>query len=159
MGASNGGLLVMSSMIERPDLFAAVVCQRPLIDMLRYTRFGAGASWIGEYGDPADGTMADYIRTYSPYENVKSTVSYPPVLFITETSDDRVTPVFARMMAAKMQAQGHSVLFYEALEGGHGPGSTHAEEADYWALSYVFLAQKLGLEGSQPSLHRSQQRQ
>jgi prolyl oligopeptidase len=146
VGASNGGLLVTTVMVERPQLFDAVVCQRPLIDMLRYTRFGAGASWVAEYGDPADPKMAAYIRTYSPYENVKENVLYPPVLFITETTDDRVTPVFARMMAAKMQAQGHDVLFYESAEGGHGAGSTHAEEADYWALSYAFFARKLGLE-------------
>ncbi len=145
VGASNGGLLVSTVMTERPDLFAAVVCQRPLIDMLRYTRFGAGASWEGEYGNPADPKMATYIRTYSPYQNVKADVTYPPILFITETSDDRVTPVFARMMAAKMEAQGHDVLFNEAAEGGHGPGSTHAEEADYWAMSFAFLARHLGL--------------
>jgi prolyl oligopeptidase len=146
VGASNGGLLVSTVMVERPDLFAAVVCQRPLIDMLIYTHYGAGASWIGEYGDPADPKMAAYIRTYSPFENVKRTVHYPPILFITETTDDRVTPVYARMMAAKMEAQGHDVLFNEATEGGHGPGATHAEEAQYWALSYTFLAQKLGLK-------------
>jgi prolyl oligopeptidase len=146
VGASNGGLLVSTVMVERPDLFGAVVCQRPLIDMLIYTHFGAGASWTGEYGDPADARMAAYIRTYSPFQNVKRDVAYPPVLFITETTDDRVTPVFARMMAAKMEAQGHDVLFNEATEGGHGPGATHAQEAEYWALSYTFLARKLGLE-------------
>ncbi|MDE2072165.1 MAG: S9 family peptidase [Alphaproteobacteria bacterium] len=146
VGASNGGLLVSTVMVERPDLLAAVVCQRPLIDMLRYTRYGAGASWVGEYGDPADPKMAAYIRTYSPYENVKADVKYPPILFITETSDDRVTPIWARMMAAKMEAQGHDVLFNEASEGGHGPGSTHAEEANYWALSYTFFKRKLGLK-------------
>lgn len=146
VGASNGGLLVTAAMTERPDLFGAVVCQRPLIDMLRYTRFGAGASWVAEYGDPANAEMAAYIRTYSPYQNVNPYVQYPPVLFITETTDDRVTPVFARMMAAKMEDQGHNVLFNEATEGGHGPGSTHAEEAEYWALSYTFFRLKLGLQ-------------
>ena len=145
VGASNGGLLVTTVMTQRPELFGAVVCQRPLIDMLRYTHFGAGVSWVGEYGDPADPKMAAYIRSYSPYQNVKAKVSYPPILFITETSDDRVTPVFARMMAAKMEAQGHNVLFNEASEGGHGPGSTHAEEADYWAMSFTFLGRELGL--------------
>ena len=145
VGASNGGLLVSATMVQRPDLFGAVVCQRPLIDMLRYTHFGAGASWVDEYGDPADAKMRAYIAKYSPYENVRPDGKYPPVLFITETSDDRVTPVFARMMAAKMEAQGHEVLFNEAAEGGHGPGSTNAEQADMWALSYTFFAQKLGL--------------
>jgi len=145
VGASNGGLLVSATMVERPDLFGAVVCQRPLIDMLRYTQFGAGASWVDEYGDPADPKMRAAIAKYSPYQNVRPDAKMPPVLFITETSDDRVTPVFARMMAAKMEDQGHDVLFNEALEGGHGPGSTNAEQADMWALSYVFFAQKLGL--------------
>lgn len=151
VGASNGGLLVTTVMVERPDLLGAVVCQRPLIDMLRYTHYGAGASWIGEYGDPSNPQMAAYIRRYSPYQNVKPAVSYPPILFITETSDDRVTPVFARMMAAKMEAQGHEVLFNETLEGGHGPGATHAEEAEYWALSYTFLARHLGLPSGRPA--------
>jgi prolyl oligopeptidase len=145
VGASNGGLLVSATMVQRPDLFAAVVCQRPLIDMLRYTQFGAGASWVDEYGDPADPKMRATIEKYSPYQNVKPDVKMPSVLFITETSDDRVTPVFARMMAAKMEDQGHDVLFNEAAEGGHGPGSTNAEQADMWALSYTFFAQKLGL--------------
>jgi prolyl oligopeptidase len=146
VGASNGGLLVSATMTEHPELFAAVVCQRPLIDMLRYTQFGAGASWVDEYGDPADPRMRAAIEKYSPYQNVKAGVKMPSVLFITETSDDRVTPVFARMMAAKMEAQGHDVLFNEAAEGGHGPGSTNAEQADMWALSYTYFAEKLGLE-------------
>ncbi|HEY3638749.1 MAG TPA: prolyl oligopeptidase family serine peptidase [Rhizomicrobium sp.] len=145
VGASNGGLLVSTTMVQRPDLFGAVVCQRPLIDMLRYTHYGAGASWIDEYGDPADAAMRAMILKYSPYENLKVDTNYPPVLFITETSDDRVTPVFARMMAAKMEAMHQNVSFYESLEGGHGPGATHQEEAQMWALSYVYLGQKLGL--------------
>jgi prolyl oligopeptidase len=145
VGASNGGLLVSATMVAHPELFAAVVCQRPLIDMLRYTQFGAGASWVDEYGDPADPKMRDYIETYSPYQKVEPGMKMPSVLFITETSDDRVTPVFARMMAAKMEEQGHDVLFNEAPEGGHGPGSTNAEQADMWALSYVYFAEKLAL--------------
>jgi prolyl oligopeptidase len=149
VGASNGGLLVTASMTERPDLFHAVVCQRPLIDMLHYTGFGAGASWVDEYGDPADPRMRDYIARYSPYQNVKTGMSYPDVLFITETSDDRVTPVWARMMAAKMEAQGHSVMFDESLEGGHGPGATNAAQAEMWALSYTFFGRELGLASVQ----------
>lgn len=145
VGASNGGLLVTATMVQRPDLFGAVVCQRPLIDMLRYTHFGAGASWVGEYGDPAIPEDRAIILKYSPYENIKPDVKYPPILFVTETSDDRVTPVFARMMAAKMDDMKDDVLFYESPEGGHGPGATHEEAAEMWALSYVYLAQKLGL--------------
>ncbi len=151
VGASNGGLLVTATMVQRPDLFGAVVCQRPLIDMLRYTHFGAGASWEDEYGDPADPVMRAAILKYSPYENVKPAVAYPPIFFITETSDDRVTPVFARMMAAKMEAMKKEVLFYESPEGGHGPGATHEEQAQMWALSYVYLKQKLGLGA--PAVH------
>jgi prolyl oligopeptidase len=135
-------------MTQHPDLIGAVVCQRPLIDMLRYTRFGAGQSWVEEYGDPANAADRARLSKYSAYQNVRANLKYPPILFITETTDDRVTPIWARMMAAKMEAQGHDVLFNEAAEGGHGPGATHAEEADYWALSYIFFRQKLGLEGS-----------
>jgi prolyl oligopeptidase len=114
--------------------------------MLRYTHFGAGASWIGEYGDPDKSADRKWLAKYSAYQNVKPGVRYPSVLFITETSDDRVTPVWARMMAAKMEAQGHDVLFNESQEGGHGPGATNAAQAEMWALSYVYLKQKLGLE-------------
>jgi len=148
VGASNGGLLVSATMVQRPHLFGAVVCQRPLIDMLRYTHYGAGASWVGEYGDPADPKMRAVILKYSPYENLRPGVKYPPVLFITETSDDRVTPVFARMMAAKMKSMDQDVMFYESMEGGHGPGATHEEQAEMWALSYAYFAQKLGLHSA-----------
>jgi prolyl oligopeptidase len=145
VGASNGGILTTVTMVQHPELLRAVVCQRPLVDMLRYTRFGAGASWVDEYGDPANPKDRAYLAKYSAYENVKSDVKYPSILFITETTDDRVTPIWARMMAAKMEEQGQDVLFNEAAEGGHGPGATHAEEAQYWALSYTFFKQKLGL--------------
>jgi prolyl oligopeptidase len=145
VGASNGGVLTTVTMTQHPELLNAVVSQRPLVDMLRYTRFGAGASWVEEYGDPDKPEDRAYIEKYSAYQNVKPEVKYPSILFITETSDDRVTPIWARMMAAKMEAQGHDVLFNESAEGGHGPGSTNAAQADMWALSYVYLGQKLGL--------------
>lgn len=145
MGGSNGGLLVSTVMVERPDLFGAVVCQVPLVDMIAYTHIGAGASWEGEYGDPADPKMRDYILTYSPYQNVRPDVRYPPVLFVTATSDDRVTPAHARKMAAKMEAQGHDVLFYENTDGGHAAAANHKQAAEMWALSFVYLAEKLGL--------------
>ncbi len=146
VGASNGGVLTTVTMTQHPELLAAVVSQRPLVDMLRYTRFGAGASWIGEYGDPDKPSDRVYIAKYSAYQNVKPGVRYPAILFITETSDDRVTPIWARMMAAKMEGQGHDVLFNESSEGGHGPGATNAAQAEMWALSYVYLKQKLGLQ-------------
>jgi prolyl oligopeptidase len=145
MGGSNGGLLVSTVMTQIPDKLGAVVCQVPLIDMIAYSHIGAGASWIGEYGDPADPKMRDYILTYSPYQNVKADKKYPPVFFVTATSDDRVTPVHARKMAAKMEAQGHDVLFYENTDGGHAAAADHRQAAEMWGLSFVYLAEKLGL--------------
>jgi prolyl oligopeptidase len=143
MGGSNGGLLVSASMVERPELFGAVVCQVPLIDMIRYTQIGAGASWEAEYGDPARPADRAWILRYSPYQNVSPGRKYPPVLFVTATSDDRVTPVHARKMAARMQAQGHEALFYENTDGGHAAAADHKQAAEMWALSFVYLKQKL----------------
>jgi prolyl oligopeptidase len=146
MGGSNGGLLVSANMVERPDLFGAVVCQVPLIDMIRYTHIGAGASWIAEYGDPEKADARAWILKYSPYQNVSADKTYPPVFFVTATSDDRVTPVHARKMAARMEAQGHDVLFYENTDGGHAAAADHKQGAEMWALSFVYLKQKLGLK-------------
>jgi prolyl oligopeptidase len=151
MGGSNGGLLVSTVMTQHPELLGAVVCQVPLIDMIRYTKIGAGASWAAEYGDPADKTMRDYIRTYSPYQNVKAGTKYPPVFFVTATSDDRVTPVHARKMAARMLAQGHDVLFYENTDGGHAAAADHKQQAEMLALSYTYLREKLGLKSAAAS--------
>ncbi|HKD20934.1 MAG TPA: prolyl oligopeptidase family serine peptidase [Rhizomicrobium sp.] len=145
LGASNGGLLVSANMVERPDLFGAVVCQVPLTDMVRYAQIGAGASWLDEYGDPGDPQVRSALLQYSPYQNVKADVKYPPVFFITATSDDRVTPVHARKMAAKMEAQGHDVMFYENTDGGHAAAADHRHLAQMWALSFVYLKRKLGL--------------
>lgn len=145
MGGSNGGLLVGTVAVERPELFGAVVCQVPLLDMLRFAKLGAGASWVGEYGSPENPDERAAILRYSPYQNVKPGVKYPPIFFVTATSDDRVTPVHARKMAAKMEAQGHSVLFYENTEGGHAAAANHAQQAEMNALTYVYFAQRLGL--------------
>ncbi|MBV9344747.1 MAG: S9 family peptidase [Gammaproteobacteria bacterium] len=143
MGGSNGGLLVSANMVEQPQLFGAVVCQVPLIDMIRYTQIGAGASWAAEYGDPAKADDRAWILKYSPYQNVRADRRYPPVFFVTATSDDRVTPVHARKMAARMEAQGHQVLFYENTDGGHAAAADHKQAAEMWALSFVYLRQKL----------------
>lgn len=145
MGGSNGGLLVSATMVERPELLGAVVCQVPLIDMIRYTHIGAGASWAAEYGDPADPKARAWILKYSPYQNVKANVKYPPVFFVTATSDDRVTPVHARKMAARMMAQGHDVTYYENTDGGHAAAADHRQAAEMWALSFVYLKRELGL--------------
>lgn len=146
MGGSNGGLLVSATMVERPELFGAVVCQVPLIDMIRYTQIGAGASWAAEYGDPADPNARAWILKYSPYQNVRAAVKYPPVFFVTATSDDRVTPVHARKMAARMMEQGHDVTYYENTDGGHAAAADHRQAAEMWALSFVYLKRQLGLE-------------
>ncbi len=146
MGGSNGGLLVGATGVQRPDLFGAVVCQVPLLDMIRYMKIGAGTSWEAEYGDPDKPDERAAILGYSPYQNVKAGVKYPPMFFVTATSDDRVTPVHARKMAAKMNAQGHDVLFYENTDGGHAGAADNRQSAEMWALTFVYLAQKLGLK-------------
>ena len=144
-GGSNGGLLVGVMMTERPELFGAVVCQQPLLDMKRYHKLLAGASWMGEYGNPDDPDDWSYISKYSPYQNVKKDVTYPRVLFTTSTRDDRVHPGHARKMAAKMIDQGHDVLFYENFEGGHAGAADSAERAYFSMLTYAFLWEQLGL--------------
>jgi prolyl oligopeptidase len=142
-GGSNGGLLVGNMLTLRPDLFGAVVCEAPLLDMQRYHKLLAGASWVPEYGNPDDPKEGKFLRTISPYHNVRPDTRYPRTLFTTSTRDDRVHPGHARRMAAKMQAQGHSVLFYENVEGGHGLASTSQQAAFMEALAYTFLWREL----------------
>ncbi|QGZ38476.1 prolyl oligopeptidase [Pseudoduganella flava] len=143
MGGSNGGLLVGAALTQRPDLFNAVVCQVPLLDMRRYHKLLAGASWMGEYGDPDDPRQWEYIANYSPYHNVFKDKHYPRVLFTTSTRDDRVHPGHARKMVAKMQEQGHAVLYWENTEGGHAGAANNDQQARMWALTYTFLAAQL----------------
>jgi prolyl oligopeptidase len=144
MGGSNGGLLVGNMLTMRPDLFGAVVCQAPLLDMKRYHKLLAGASWMGEYGDPDDPRQWDFIRTWSPYQNVKQGVKYPRTLFTSSTRDDRVHPGHARKMVARMKEQGHDVLYYENVEGGHSGAANNRERAFMSALAYTFLWKQLG---------------
>jgi prolyl oligopeptidase len=142
-GGSNGGLLVGAVMVQRPELFGAVSCQVPLLDMRRFHRLLAGASWMAEYGNPDDPAEWTWISRYSPYQNVRRDVHYPPVLFTTSTRDDRVHPGHARKMAARMIGQGHDVLYYENIEGGHGGAADNAQRADLQALQFAFLWQRL----------------
>jgi prolyl oligopeptidase len=144
MGGSNGGLLVGAVMLQRPELFGAVVCSVPLLDMQRYHRLLAGNSWMAEYGNPDKPEEWAYISQYSPYQNVKKGVKYPKLLFATSTRDDRVHPGHARKMAAKMIEQGHDVLYYENIEGGHGGAADNAQRANLVALQNTFLWQSLG---------------
>ncbi|RYF83429.1 MAG: S9 family peptidase [Comamonadaceae bacterium] len=138
-GGSNGGLLMGNMLTLYPQLYGAIVSEVALLDMRRYTQLSAGASWIAEYGDPEQPDEWDFIRHFSPYENAKPTASYPPVLFITSTRDDRVGPAHARKMHAKLAAMGHASHFYENMEGGHSAASDNKQAAYVYALSYAFL--------------------
>ena len=143
VGRSNGGLLMGVALTQRPDLYAAIDIGVPLLDMQRYNKLLAGASWMGEYGNPDIPEQWAYISKFSPYQNLKADADYPKVLFYTSTKDDRVHPGHARKMAAKLEQMGHAVYYYENLEGGHG-GSANQEQLAYLtALEYVYFMQQL----------------
>ena len=142
-GGSNGGLLVGAVAVQRPDLFQAVLCSVPLLDMKRYHKLLAGASWVAEYGNPDDAAEWEFISKYSPYQNVKAGITYPKILFVTSTRDDRVHPGHARKMMARMLEQGHEVYYYENIEGGHAGSANNAQLAYRTALQYSFLLREL----------------
>ena len=142
-GGSNGGLLVGAVMLQRPELFGAVVCQVPLLDMRRYHKLLAGASWMAEYGNPDLPEEWAWISQYSPYQNLRPGMTLPPVLFTTSTRDDRVHPGHARKMAARMTELGHAPLYCENTEGGHAGAADNAQKADMLALEFAFLWQQL----------------
>ncbi|MEQ1566144.1 MAG: prolyl oligopeptidase family serine peptidase [Myxococcota bacterium] len=143
LGGSNGGLLMGNMAMGWPKLYGAIVCQVPLLDMSRYTKLLAGASWEAEYGDPDDPEQWKFIQTFSPYHLVREGVEYPRILFTTSTRDDRVHPGHARKMAAKMLAQKHDILYWENTEGGHGGAANAEQRAKMWALAFVFLWNEL----------------
>ncbi len=143
MGGSNGGLLVGVAFTQRPELYNAVVCMVPLLDMKRYNKLLAGASWMGEYGDPDKPEEWEYIKKYSPYHNLKKDIKYPEVFFTTSTRDDRVHPGHARKMVAKMKDMGYTVNYYENTEGGHAGSSTNEQRAKTAAMQYSYLLMKL----------------
>jgi prolyl oligopeptidase len=149
-GGSNGGLLMGVMLTERPDLFKAVVCQVPLLDMRRFNKLLAGASWMDEYGNPDKPEEWTYLSKYSPYQNVRASTQYPRVLFTTSTRDDRVHPGHARKMVARMKEQGHDVLYYEIIEGGHGGAANNKQAAYMSALAYTFLLEELASLSSGP---------
>ena len=142
MGGSQGGLLVGGAFVQRPDLFNAVACAVPLLDMKRYNKLLAGASWMAEYGNP-DTDDWDYIKLWSPYQNLEKKADYPEVFFWTNTRDDRVHPAHARKMVARMSEMGHKVYYYENTEGGHGSGANLNQSAYTDALEYAYLWMKL----------------
>lgn len=144
-GGSNGGLLMGVAFTQRPELYAAVLCEMPLLDMERYTAMPPGKSWIGEYGDPADLTVLEYLLKYSPYHNIPRGKKLPHIFFRTSRFDDRVNPGHARKMAARLIELGYGPLvdFYENAEGGHSAGATPEQRAEDMAMSYVYLYQHL----------------
>mgnify|MGYP006286958543 CR=1 FL=1 len=148
-GGSNGGLLVGAVTMQRPDLFNAVVCQVPLLDMRRYHRLLAGASWMAEYGNPDREEDWGWISRYSPYQNVPPAKGdgarkLPAMLLVTSTKDDRVHPGHARKMAARLAEFGHEVLYWENIEGGHSGAADSGQRAQMQALEYAFLWKQLG---------------
>ena len=128
-GGSNGGLLVGVMFTQRPDLFNAVICAVPLLDMMRFHTLLAGASWMGEYGNPEDPVEGKFLRSISPYHNINPKTDYPEVFFITSTKDDRVHPAHARKTAKRMEDQGHDFLYYENIDGGHSAAANLKETA------------------------------
>jgi len=142
-GGSNGGLLVTAVMIQRPELFGAIISAVPLIDMLRYHKLLAGASWMAEYGNPDIPEHRAFISEYSPYQLVSADVDYPEIFLWTNPKDDRVHPGHARKMAARMIEQGHDIIYFENAEGGHGGGANLMQQAQTTALQLVYLFQQL----------------
>ncbi|PIF06367.1 MAG: S9 family peptidase [Draconibacterium sp.] len=142
-GGSNGGLLVGVAFTQRPDLFNAVVCAVPLLDMKRYNKLLAGASWMAEYGNPDIPEEWEFISKYSPYQNIKANMIYPEVFFTTSTRDDRVHPGHARKTVAKMNDLGYKIYYFENTEGGHAGASTNDQRAQMYALIFSYLQMKL----------------
>lgn len=143
-GGSNGGILITNMLVRYPERFGALFCTIPLIDMRRYTKLLAGASWIAEYGDPDKPDEWEWLQTYSAYHNVKAGQPYPPILIATTRRDDRVHPGHARKMAAKLQAMGYEAWLYEPAAGGHGYGKDNKERAGFEVLGYRFLKERIG---------------
>jgi prolyl oligopeptidase len=155
-GGSNGGLLVGAALTQRPELFAAVYCAVPLLDMLRYQNFRIARFWIAEYGSAEDPEQAGWLRKYSPYHNVRAGVRYPPVLFTTAEGDSRVDPMHARKMVALLQAQSEDpesvVLLRVDRDAGHGIGKPLDKQVDDFADQYAFIAWRTGLNLNGPGM-------
>ena len=143
-GRSNGGLLVSSTMLRRPELYGAVVCGNPLTDMRRFNKLLAGASWEAEYGNPDLPEDWAFISQYSPYQRVEPRRPLPPVMFYSTTRDDRVHPAHARKMAAKMEEDGYPVEYFENIEGGHHGPVVTGQLATRIARTFAFLWSHLG---------------
>ena len=143
-GGSNGGILITNMLTRYPERFGALFCTIPLIDMRRYSKLHAGASWIAEYGDPENPGDWEFLKEISAYHAALPGRPYPPILLATSRRDDRVHPSHARKMAAKLQAMGYEAYFYEPAAGGHGYGKDNRERASFTALGYNFLRRAIG---------------
>ncbi|WP_226995737.1 prolyl oligopeptidase family serine peptidase [Gordonia phthalatica] len=143
-GGSNGGLLMGVMATSYPELFGALVCSVPLLDMRRYHLLLAGASWMAEYGDPDDPAEWEFISQYSPYQRLRAGLPMPAFLMTTSTRDDRVHPGHARKFVARMEELGYPVRYYENIEGGHGGAADNRQAAFKSALSYEFLWRTIG---------------
>jgi len=143
-GGSNGGILITNMLTRYPERFGALFCTIPLIDMRRYAKLHAGASWIAEYGDPDNPEDWHFLKEISAYHAAVPGRQYPPILIATSRRDDRVHPGHARKMAGKLQAMGYEAYFYEPAAGGHGYGKDNRERASFTALGYNFLRCAIG---------------
>jgi len=142
-GGSNGGLLMGVCLTQKPELFKAIHCACPLLDMLRYHKLLAGASWVGEYGSPEIKEEREYLKSYSPYHNIISGNHYPKIFFTTSTKDDRVHPGHARKMAARMEEYHHPFYYYENVEGGHAGSADYIQFSREAALVYTYFSKML----------------
>jgi prolyl oligopeptidase len=143
LGRSNGGLLMGVVMTQRPDLYGAIVNGVPLFDMKRLKKIGAGASWVGEYGDPETDDWENFMAAYSPYQNIRKGAPYPTIFLYTATADDRVHPAHARKAGARLRDLGHEFYYYENMEGGHSGASNQDQLAYRIALEYAYFAKML----------------
>ena len=143
-GRSNGGVLTGASITQRPDLYRAAIIGAPLFDMKRYHKLLAGASWVGEYGNPDDPADWEFMKLYSPYQNIKPGVDYPATFWYLSTKDDRVHPGHARKGAARLEAYGNDVYYRENLEGGHSVSTDAEANAVRAALEWAFMMKEVG---------------
>jgi len=153
-GRSNGGLLMGAALTQRPELFRAVVCGYPLLDMVRYQKFLKGAYWISEYGSSDDPAQFKYIHAYSPYHHVQAGTNYPAVLFITGDADTRVAPLHARKMTALLQSATGSdrpILLHYDTKAGHSSGAPISKVIDDDAEELSFLFWQLGMKADAAS--------
>ena len=148
VGGSNGGLLVGAALTQRPDLFQAVICAAPLLDMIRYERFKVARFWVPEYGTAEDAQQFKFIYKYSPYQHVEKGVKYPAVMLVTGDADTRVDPLHARKMAALLQASTGSdrpILLHYDVKSGHSGGLPIDRQIEDSADELAFLAWQTGI--------------